>query len=942
MGSQTTAGRDLLERERELDALGAALEHSRDGAGRVVLIEGPAGVGKSRLLASARASAHEAGMQVVDARGALLEQQFAFGVARQLFEQVALAAQAAEADQLFAGAAALAARLVGDTAPGAAPSDGDMDFGSLHGLYWLTVNLADAGPLVLAVDDAQWADPSSLRFLGYLSRRIEALPVALLVAGRASDPEGTGVWRELADDPAAEILRPRALSEEAAAGVVRDRLGQDAGQALCEACHRATGGNPLFLRELVAALSDEEAAPASVVAADVSEVGPPAVSRFVLRRLERLGPAATALARALAVLAEEPDLGLAAQASGLSTAEVKTTADLLIQANVLANEPRLRFAHPIVRAAVYDEMLPGERSDRHLAVARLLDASGAPAERVATHLLRGSPAGEVRWVEVLRAAADSAEHRGAPATAVAYLRRALDEPPPEALRAELLCELGRWELNGAEVERAEEHLLESLAVAGDAEVHARAAIWLARAAIAYGGFESAVTALAAITGLTEEMDDESALELEAEALTLARVELPLRGEVPARLSRFERRSEGSARFEPIARIHAACERMIHGDQADGVADAIEDALAAGPPTSPFAIGMAIDALVTTERHHAAAQWLDLAVEASRAQGLGPRLASLHAQRAMLGLGTGAVGEAELDVETALNLAEAPKLVLPRIAGIAIQVFIERGRLDEGASLAQRSGEDLARERVFADEYLAARGRLRVARGDVREGVADLLRCGELLEKYQVERPSPWRSDAAAALTELGDDEQAERLARQAIALARDFGAPRRLAHALRVGGRVIGADEGLALLEEAAAVAGPSPARLESAYALADLGVELMQRRRKREGREALRLALEQALKCGASALAERVRGDLGAGGGRPPRLELTGVDALTPAERRVCDLAARELTNRQIAQTLFVTEKTVELHLTNAYRKLGIRSRFQLAAVIPAPPTAG
>jgi DNA-binding NarL/FixJ family response regulator len=127
----------------------------------------------------------------------------------------------------------------------------------------------------------------------------------------------------------------------------------------------------------------------------------------------------------------------------------------------------------------------------------------------------------------------------------------------------------------------------------------------------------------------------------------------------------------------------------------------------------------------------------------------------------------------------------------------------------------------------------------------------------------------------------------------------------------------------------------PSPARLEAAYSLADLGAELVEQRRRREGREALRLALELAQKCGATALAERVRGDLGAGGGRPPRLELSGVDALTPAERRVCELAAGELTNREIAQTLFVTEKTIELHLTSAYRKLGIRSRFQLASVI-------
>jgi DNA-binding CsgD family transcriptional regulator len=685
----------------------------------------------------------------------------------------------------------------------------------------------------------------------------------------------------------------------------------------------------------VAALREEEAAPATVAAAAVNEVGPPAVGRFVLRRLERLGPAAPALARALAVLGEEPDIGLVARAAGLETVEAQAAADLLVQADVLVHAPRLRFAHPIVRSAVYEDMLPGERSDRHLAVARLLDESGAPPERVATHLLRGAPAGELRWVTVLRAAAASAEQRGAPAAAVTYLRRALDEPAPDALRSELLCDLGRWELNEAEYESAETHLVEALRAPGDPEVHARAGVWLARSSIAYGGPDAAVRALAEITGLIEKMDQELGLELEAEALTLVRVELPLRGEVNERLARFERRAAGSPRFEPIARIHAACEGMMQGEQADRVADAIEDALAAGPPSNPFAFGMAVDALVATERHDAAARWLDLALEASRAQGLGARLAGLHAQRAVLGLAAGAVGQAELDVETALNLGEAPRFVLPRIAGAAIEVFIERGRLDAAVSVAERHGDGLGGDHALADEYLTARGRLRLARGDVREGLADLLRCGELLEKYQVERTAPWRADAAAALAELGDEERAERLAREAIASARDFGATCRLAHALRVGGRVIGADEGMALMDEAVALTENSPARLESAYALADLGVELIERRRKREGREALRLALDRSLKCDATALSERIRGDLGAGGGRPPRLELTGVDALTPAERRVCDLAAGELTNRQIAQTLFVTEKTIELHLTNAYRKLGIRSRFQLAGVI-------
>jgi DNA-binding CsgD family transcriptional regulator len=935
MGSQTTSTPALLERESELEALTAAVARAAEGTGGVVLIEGPAGVGKSRLLASARSSAREAGMQALEARGAVLERDYAFGVARQLFEQTALEVTDTERSALFAGAAGLAERLVGEGGRAMAPQDGDAEFGALHGLYWLTANLTDRAPLLLSVDDAHWADPSSLRFLAYLSRRLEGLPVLLVVSARASDPEGTGLWRELSADPAARVLHPRPLTADGAALVVRRSLGGDADDEFCRACHRATGGNPLFLRELVGALSDADVAPTSAASRTVTEVGPPAVSRFVLRRVERLGPSATSLARAVAVLGGQADIGLAAAAAGIDAGEARSVADRLVRADVLAHDQLLGFVHPIVQVAVYEDLLPGERAARHLAVARLLDEAGAPAERVATHLLQSAPAGEPGRVEALRAAAASAEQRGAPAAAVAYLRRAVDEPPPGGVRAELLGDLGRLEIRAQDPEAGHAHLLEALETPGDAAVHARAAIWLSRSANIWGRPDWAAVALNAIDDQLDAADPELTLELESEALTLTRLELSLRHLVADRLAGFDRRAAGHPRYEPIARIHAASERMLLGVSAMEVADEIEEALAGGPPADPYALGMAIDLLVKTERHDAAIRWLDLTIEAARAHGLAPQLAGLHTQRAVVELARGAVGEAELDIQTALRLAGERHFTLPRIVGVAIDVALERGEVQAAAQLAERHGETLARERVLVDEYLVSRGRLRIVQGDVRDGLADLLRCGEIVDSLGIVRPTDWRSDAAGALAELGETERAERLARDGMAAARAFGAPRALARSLRSAGRVIGGDEGLELLEEAVSVVEPSPARLEAAYALADLGAELVKRRRRREGREALRLALELAQKCGASALADRARGNLGAGGGRPPRLEQTGVDALTPAERRVCDLAAGELTNREIAQTLFVTEKTVELHLTNAYRKLGIRSRFQLASVI-------
>jgi DNA-binding CsgD family transcriptional regulator len=323
----------------------------------------------------------------------------------------------------------------------------------------------------------------------------------------------------------------------------------------------------------------------------------------------------------------------------------------------------------------------------------------------------------------------------------------------------------------------------------------------------------------------------------------------------------------------------------------------------------------------------------MGLEAARAYGLGVQLAALQTQHAKLALGRGSLADAYLDVQLALKLVPDRHSLLPEILATAMEVALELGELEVAQELARRDPDRLERERLYTDRYLASRGRVRIASGDLHAGLADLMRCGELLHTYDAPNLTTWRPYAALALAELGDGPRAEQLARQEIASARAFGAPRCLGRALRSGGRAIGGDEGLDLLGEAVQVAEASPAKLEAAHALADLGGELVRRRRRREGREALRRAVELARECGATALAERAHGELGAGGGRAPRVELSGVAALTPAERRVSELAAAELTNREIAQQLFVTEKTVELHLTNAYRKLGIRSRFQLAA---------
>jgi len=242
---------------------------------------------------------------------------------------------------------------------------------------------------------------------------------------------------------------------------------------------------------------------------------------------------------------------------------------------------------------------------------------------------------------------------------------------------------------------------------------------------------------------------------------------------------------------------------------------------------------------------------------------------------------------------------------------------------------------VAEDRLYLDQFLVARGRLRIAAGDVREGVGDLIWCGERLEAYDAPWPADWKVFAAPALASLDESQTAARLGREQLAIARRVGVPGGLGRSLRSAGLAIGGREGLDLLEEAVSVLEGSSARLELAHALADLGAELNRGGQRREGRDAERRAIELADECGAIALAERARAELHSGPGRRPRAELTGPGALTAAEWRVCRQVAEGHTNREVAQALFVTEKTVERHLSSAYQKLEIRSRFQLPEAI-------
>ena len=289
-GAPTTPGLSvpvlLLEREREIASLIAAAETAAGGGARVVVVEGPAGIGKSRLLAALREGCAERGLRVLSARGSELELEFPFGVVRQLFEPALVDAETG--GRWLSGAAAPAGAVF--SPPGEAGVEGrDASFAALHGLFWLTANAAGDAPLVLMVDDLHWVDTPSLRYLAYLVRRLEGMPVLLAVGlrsgERGADPALIG---EIVQEPGAVAVRPGPLSDGAARALVSARLGQEPDPAFLAACHEATGGNPLLLGQLLRSLGDDAVRPDAANAGLIHEVGPAAIARTILLRLSRL------------------------------------------------------------------------------------------------------------------------------------------------------------------------------------------------------------------------------------------------------------------------------------------------------------------------------------------------------------------------------------------------------------------------------------------------------------------------------------------------------------------------------------------------------------------------------------------------------------------------------------------------------------------------------
>jgi DNA-binding CsgD family transcriptional regulator len=950
----------LLERSNELARIESALSEVRAGQGRLVVIEGPAGIGKTALLDAVRAAATASGMRVLRSRGTELEGDFAFGVVRQLFEPALAEASESERADLLQGAAGVAAGLLAlpGTAPAAhLPGPGiDPSFAILHGLYWLCANLAASEPLCIVIDDAHWVDAPSLRYLAFLLTRLEELNVALLVATR---PREAGTDAELlatvTTAPPAEVIGVPPLTSGAVAELVGSALDGAADPAFVDACLHATGGTPFLVRELMGALREGGIAPTAQAARHVERIGARSIGRSINLRLRRLPERAGRLARALAVL-EQGELLQAARLAGLNDVEAADAADLLAAAGILELGRPLTFIHPIVRSGVYSELTSAERAQGHRRAAQLLAEQPGTSERVAEHLLLSEPAGD-RWVvDRLVAAARAAGKQGAPESAAVFMRRVLAEPAPPDDRSALLLDLGMAE---ASVGHADwrEHLQAAVDAAPDAAAAVDATMVLATALSRAQRFGEAVEVLDRASLSLDARHSELALLLEAAAVAPAMNDPATAPSAALRSETLRARVADHPAPPELPLAVAAFTSVLTNEPAEVGADLANQALLIGenrPPGSEvrpwfsFATWFSLTtfSLLWAERYAQLRPLLDASIAQARVTGDSSRLAVGLATHGWLAFQRGDLGAAEADARTALAAPKLPAPPMYRVmnGGLLIKTLVDQGELDAAEEVLAPLDSEAERGSVIAAEVRFARGRLRIARGRVAEGLEDLLAVGTLLTRATITCPGylPWRSDAALAHLALGDRDSAERLAQEELELAESFGAPRALGVAKRAAGVVAGGQRGELLLREALDSFELADARLERARALADLGALLRRRNRRTEAREFLRGALDAAHRSCARRLAEQAEIELRATGARPRRVVRTGLDSLTASERRIAELASGGLTNREIAQTLFITARTVEGHLTSVFRKLQLDSRDGLPEALSEGVPAG
>ena len=919
-----TAASMLIERHAELGAISSALRDTEAGTGSWVAVLGPSGIGKSALVLAAGEMANACGWTVLAARATALEQDFAFGVVRQLLERSVR--ERAVSD----GAAEVFRRPL---SAGAA-----VEFAVHHGLYWLVNELAEQTPVLLCIDDLQLCDAPSLHFVQHLVRRLDGLRVAV-VASLRNERDRSGL-PELLATPGIRLIQPKALSSDGVSALL-ERLdaGDGARKEFGLACFAATGGNPFLVTELLLDIRSRGLPLDDTSAAEVDRLTPRSVARAVLLRLAELGDAATAMARAVAILGDDAPAQLAAGVAGIDAGAAASACDALARAEVLVPRRPLRFVHPMLAEAVLDDLSLGARSEFHERAARLLAEHGAEVERVASHLVHTEPRSDPEVVATLRSAAAQALGRGSVESAHRFLARAESEnigvPPVELLR-----ELGEIEWLAGDADASRGHLDAALERSCDPEQRAQIALVLARV---HASVIEPSRAAAALTRASTEpgLSADTCVRLHTEAAMYALLTGAAPRDIRRQLAEVippEATTTDDATLSLHCSLAATC--LFDSDAATTLQHARsglrQSQLFASGLGESFPVLAALTAFTASGDQLEAQRVFADALQTARALGSTVAFAHVCAAMATAAWGRGDLRACEQAAREAIEPGFATGYMQPILYSYLALTAMERAEWEDAEqALAQGIATGEADLHAQSTHRTYAVAHLHRLQGRPDEGLALLRQFGDRPE-WQVNRFPfpPWRLEAAECLVDLDHGAEAAELVAEHLIDAQRWGTPAAVGATLRVQARTMDASRRGACLRHALDALTGSPARLEHALALVDLGVALLSDGQVSEAQQSLRDGYDEAWSLDASRLAGVARRHLISTGIRPRRRRINGVDALTPRERRVCDLAITGQSNTAIAQTLFVTRSTVEKHLGRAYTKLGISSREQLTDV--------
>lgn len=858
-------------------------------AGLTLFVEGPWGIGKSAFLDATAREVQARGMAVVRLAGDEDARHLSFGSLRELLPGQELSDPAAAAAEIRAG---LPERVA------------------------------------LLVDDAQWLGPGSAAVLRLLHR--DAAPGFLLVVATMPDPAPRPGLVQLAASERTLFRELAPFTVEELAAEVAARYFRPVPEDFAAELHRVSGGIPSFAHDLCAWIDLESWDP-DAVAGDLAGLVPSSLRRATQARLRPLETRVRVMLRDLAILGRLASPRRLARLGGIEVDEIDRAAHALLRTGLVDATWPLQVSVPVLRSAVLRSFPTVDVATARLAAARMLHDEGEAPRHVAEQLLE-SPADQAApWIAATCGlAADRATHRGDLRLAARCLSRALDDTIDEQERAALLAELGHTEMAAGQIGAAESHLLDALDMLGDPVERGRCYYDLGRLLIAQGRPSEAIELLE-LGALQAKLPVDLRTGIEAELWGLTWLDPGLWS------SGGDAESPDAAAAGLVERFQQVLRGEPELDHVPGVLRGAQVVLATSRSDNLVIQGAAAS-LIWVDAYDEAARLLDGARsgECSERSSVVCGLRAHH--RAKIAFHRGELDRCRQLSEVAFGHLSRS---WPDLAPLAQAYSVRVALLQDDLAGAQRLAGEIPTPspwRIMPSdiEWFGALGHLQLATAGPDAAVATFERAAVLAETSRIANPAvtDWRSGIAAALAMRGERSRARQLAEEALVLARQARTARATISALTDLAMISSVDAALEHLHEAMALAADHPARVERVRARLALGRTLRRKGHRHDAAEAVLAAQEEAEAIGARRLAGQATDEahaLGIPDG--PATSGVGPGALTPTERRVAGRARRGMTNREIAQELFVTVKTVEYHLSNVYVKLGIDGRRRIPA---------